>query len=255
MNGFPGGFGGFPSGTGDLPGGMRFVFSSNNPGGFNGMSGARAEDIFSAFFGGGDPFGGDDSLPNLLGNLRQGGMQGSRSGAKRYGRDRSDELAVGTSVRLSGLQNAELNGARGEVLGFDTDKHRYQIALSNGGAPVSIKPSNIQQVISGVEIVQTSRDELNGRMAKEAYFEIDKDRYVVDGISPNTILLRPGNVKLPSSTRVTVEGMQNRKDLNGMTCKILAADNERYTVQLQTGEQVRIRLDAVTSSLVPTKQL
>jgi curved DNA-binding protein CbpA len=254
MHGFPGAAG-F---QGSFPGGMQFVFSSNTPGGVGGMSGSRAEDIFSAFFAGGDPFGNEDGLPNLLGSMRQGRMRG-RGGGHNAGserrRDRCDELTVGTLVRLSGLQNAAHNGARGEVLGFDNEKHRYQIALSSGGIPVSIKPSNIQQVLSGVEIVHTSREDLNGRTAKDAYFETEKDRYILDGISPNSLLLRPGNVKLPCSTRVTIEGMQNRTDLNGVTGKILAADDERYTVQLQTGEHVRVRLDAVTPSLVPVRQV
>lgn len=233
-------------------------FSSNDPSDFIGMSGSRADDILRAFFGNSDPFGGDDSLPNLLPSTRQGGMQGKRGGycgGMKQGRDRCDELAVGTSVRLFGLQNAALNGAHGKVLGFDEGKHRYQIALKSGGNPVSIKPSSVQQVLSGVEIVHTSRDDLNGRIAEQAYFESGKDRYILDGISPNSILLRPGNIKLPCSARVTIEGMQNRTDLNGMTCKVLAADDERYTVQLQTGEHVRVRLESVTASLVPVRHV
>merc|ERR1712070_374764 len=124
-------------------------------------------------------------------------MQGRRGRSNKRERDRCDELAVGTLVRLFGLKNNTLNDARGEVLEFDEVKQRYQISLSSGGNPVSIKPSNIQQVLSGVEIVHTSRDDLNGRVAEEAYFESEKGRYIINGISPNIILLRPGNVKLP----------------------------------------------------------
>merc|ERR1712110_1182430 len=89
----------------------------------------------------------------------------------------------------------------------------------------------------------------NGRISMQAYFDRNKGRYMLDGLGQDTVALQPANVWLPTSTRVTIEGMQNRRDLNGMCGKITAADDERYTVQLPTGEQVRVRIGAVTASL------
>jgi hypothetical protein len=123
--------------------------------------------------------------------------------------------------------------------------------LQGQAAPVAVKPSNLEQVLKGVEVLNTSRSDLNGRASTQAYFDRRRGRYMLDGVGQGTVALRPENVMLPVSTRVTIDGMQNRTDLNGMCGKIIAADEQRYTVQLQTGEQVRLRIDTVTASLVP----
>jgi len=251
MSGFPGSFGG-------VPGGVRVVFSHGGGGpGLNGMSNVRAEEIFRSFFGGAGSSGGihgfgDDGFPDLF-----GGMTGrSRSPSmhrqnQRVRSERCDMLSKGALVRLAGLENGKLNGARGQVVDYDAVKQRYQVLLNDSGPLLSIKPSNIQQILRCVEVVGTSRSDVNGRIAKEAYYESDTDRYMLQGISQGTMAFRPANVRLPASTLVTIQGMRNRKDLNGKCGKVVAADDQRYTVQLQTGEQIRVRVDAVTTSLVP----
>lgn len=257
-----GGMSGFPGGASGFPGGVRVVFSSNGSG-LGGMSNSHADDIFRAFFGNSDPFGGqgsfgDDGLSSAFHGLNLGSMQGSRRGpsmrsrSRRSQRERCDQLPCGAAVRLAGLENASLNGARGEIVDFNEEKQRYKVKLHSGSAAVAIKPSNLQQLLNGIEVVGTSRQDLNGRIGAHAYYDCEKGRYIIDGLGSNTISLRPENVKLPASTRVAIEGMQNRKDLNGVIGKVVSADDERYTMQLQTGEQVRVRLDAVTSSLAPS---
>ncbi|CCG84560.1 protein of unknown function [Taphrina deformans PYCC 5710] len=71
FSGMPGGFQGFSSGGGGMPGGSSFKFSASDP-----------NDIFSAFFGGSDPFasmggssGGGGMPSNLFGGM--GGMGGN----------------------------------------------------------------------------------------------------------------------------------------------------------------------------------
>jgi hypothetical protein len=245
MNGFPGGAGGVPSGA-------QFVFSSKCSG-MDGMSNARAEDVFRAFFGSGDPIAGmggfgDDGLSDLLRGMRPGGLNRRAGNQRRVGkRKRANILPVGTCVRLAGLVNAKLNDARGQVVEFDEEKHRYKIMLQGQAVPVTVKPSNLEQVLNGVAVINTSRSDLNGRASTQAFFDRRRGRYMLDGVGQGTVALRPENVMLPVSTRVTIDGMQNRTDLNGMCGKIIAADEQRYTVQLQTGEQVRLRIDTVTA--------
>jgi curved DNA-binding protein CbpA len=261
----------FPGG---LPPGVRVVFSSNggpSMGGADmnagGMSSTRAEDLFRSLFGGG-PLGGagglgGDGLADLLGGLGSSSSSPSpeRWGAapkrRRHGGCQRDSLPDGTGVRLAGLSSASLNGARGQVVGFDGERQRYLVAVSGGGvggSTVAVKPSNLQQLLQGAEVVGTSRDQLNGRVAAEAYFDADKGRYVVTGVAEEPVALRPAHIRLPRSTLVTIEGMQKRTDLNGATGRVLSDDGERYTVELSSGEQVRVRLDAVTSSLALVRQ-
>ncbi|CAK0891866.1 unnamed protein product [Prorocentrum cordatum] len=276
-----GGAGAAFGGAGGLPPGVRVVFSSG--GGaqeFGGMSSARAEDLFRSLFGGaglggglgglGGPGGpGGDGLAGLLGGLGGLGSASSsspspeRCGAapKRRRRGGGAPLGLlpdGTGVRLAGLSSAGLNGARGEVVGFDDERQRYLVAVGGGGSgtgSVAVRPCNLQQLLRGAEVVGTSRADLNGRVAAEAYFDADKGRYVVAGVADEPVALRPEHIlRLPPSTLVTIEGMQRRTDLNGAQGRVLSASGERYTVELPSGEQVRVRLGAATSSLVPARQ-
>jgi hypothetical protein len=259
-----------------------------------GMSNARAQDIFRSMFGGGAFGAGDDDgadgLAGLLGGLQMGGMSmggmsvgsmstggtpmgfmqmggmpmsdmqmggmhmgGIPTGHKRRRKAvQQGALQQGAPVRLAGLGSAHLNGERGTIEGFDPQRGRYQVAVND--STIAVKPNNLQQVLSGVQVVNTSKDYLNGRTAPEAYFDGDKGRYVMSGLSDGHVALRPENILLPKATLVTIEGMQNRIDLNGSIARIQGWSGDRYTVELPSGEQVRLRLGAVTSSLVPVRQ-
>lgn len=86
------GFSGFPGGAGGFPGG---TFSFSTGGGGSGGGGFRpsaAEDIFSAFFGGGDPFGGASMGGGMPG---MGGMPSMGGGRPSAGRSRSGFQSMG----------------------------------------------------------------------------------------------------------------------------------------------------------------
>ena len=53
----------------------------------------------------------------------------------------------GRQVEVHGLQSRpELNGERGEAMAYDQGKGRYAVQLSDGGAPLLLKPENLRPV-------------------------------------------------------------------------------------------------------------
>jgi hypothetical protein len=185
------------------------------------MDARRAEEIFSQFFGGEDPFadlmggggggvrmhtfggspmggrGGGGSpmgggMPGMMfGGMPMGGMQQSMAGMggqppplKRRSQveanARLDALQPNTAVTIFGLVNAaQLNGDTARVVEFDQAKDRYVVRL-DGGDTLSVKPSNLQQLISGVILVGIEGDaSLNGKSGTLLKFDKDKERYTV----------------------------------------------------------------------------
>ena len=117
------------------------------------------------------------------------------------------------------------------------------------GPSVAIKPENVRQVISGARVVGTSQQTLNGREAASAVFDGPSARYVLEGLTggESAVSLRPENVLLPPGTRVAMQGLQSRPELNGRAGKVVSSDGERYTVHVAPDEMVRVRLGAVVA--------
>lgn len=230
------------------------------------MSDARAADLFARFFGNGDPFADgsgsdDDDVSSLLRNIRggkpmggiggtMGGMDGTgnMNGRRAARRDRPDELPSGTVVKLVDLSNIHLNGTLGTVERFDHEKGRYVIALQDG-QNLAAKPNNVRQVIAQARVVGTSQAQLNGLVAPAASYDHASKRYRVEGLTAgdSIMALKAENVILPQHTRVTVENVQSRPGLIGKKGKIVTVENERYIVQMQDDEHLRLRFGAVAA--------
>lgn len=224
------------------PGGVQFVFSSNG----SGMNSGRAEDIFQAFFSGGDPFAGfgfgdEDFL--------QTRPKRARTGRASMQTDRADVLPGKTVVKLVGLATDSLNGKVGIIESFDASKQRYLVRVHGTATEVAIKPANVRQLINEARVEGTSQEMLNGSTAATAVFDSESKRYIVEGVAQNPIAIKPDNLVLPPSTRVSIAGVSSRPELNGKAGKIVGAGaGDRYTVQLaNSGEQVRLRYGAVVA--------
>eukprot|EP00617_Octactis_speculum_P017976 CAMPEP_0185757606 /NCGR_PEP_ID=MMETSP1174-20130828/16078_1 /TAXON_ID=35687 /ORGANISM="Dictyocha speculum, Strain CCMP1381" /LENGTH=314 /DNA_ID=CAMNT_0028437061 /DNA_START=126 /DNA_END=1070 /DNA_ORIENTATION=- len=256
MAGFPNGFPSeFTAGRG---GGVRMHFSSSGDGG--GMDIDRARDLFGSIFGnmnGGAPFGMggrfDGGSPFGI-----GGMDSSTNFDAAFGSDTQhfEPLSPGTRVELHGLNRPGYSGMFAVVISFDAHRQRYHITLDvgaeRGGETLSVSPTNLRQVVSAARVFGvTSKSELNGRVAETATFDHASKRYRVTGLTSNPIALRPENLVLPHHTRVTLEGVQSRPALNGLSGRILEVDEdaERYLVQLQANENelLRLRFGAVAA--------
>ena len=237
---------------------VRFSFSSSGEGAWGGgMDAARASKMFEAFFGSGDDtfglMGGVDGLMGGMGGLR-GGMPSMTGIPRRPARTASatafDVLPPGTPVKLAGLSDPALAGAVGTIDSFDRQKHRYTVSMTAGNM-LSVRPTNVQQIVSDATVIGTSQAQLNGRVAASATYDAGTKRYRVEGLTPDgkTIALRPENLVLPERTQVTIDGVQSRPALNGKRGRIINVDTaaNRYTVAT-SDEQLRLRFGTVVAA-------
>ena len=68
-------------------------------------------------------------------------------------------FAAGSIVVLTGLQSKpELNGRRGEVVGYSKRKGRYKVAVEGREKLLSLKPSNVFIQAAKIDDISTSRD-------------------------------------------------------------------------------------------------
>jgi curved DNA-binding protein CbpA len=234
-DGFPGMFGG--------AGGPRVVFQQG-PGGKGGM-------------GGGDPFGGMFFGGGMPGMGGMGGMPGMGKGmgkaAPRRAPTPAYALPDGTTVTIRGLQKAqEHNDKTGKIAGWDEAKSRYNVSIE-GEESLSLKPSNLTQRCT-VELTGLSQDAVNGQSAEIVKFMDENSRYVVKlrqrpENGRDVIGVQASNVIIPKGTRVIVTGLasESAKQFNGQMAQIVDFDRDaqRYTVQCQKGNQLKIKLENV----------
>mmetsp|Transcript_58395 Transcript_58395/g.162784 ORF Transcript_58395/g.162784 Transcript_58395/m.162784 type:complete len:349 (-) Transcript_58395:142-1188(-) len=224
--------GGFFGGRGG-PGGPRVVFSTGGMPGGSGMGGGMH---------GGFPF------------AMGGGMPGMSKGVGKSARRSAPPppphaMPNGTVVVVRDLAKAqEHNGKVGKVTGWDQGKGRYEVQLE-GESSLSLRPSTLTQQCA-VEVVGIeSKPELNGKFGDIINYQ--DGRYLVRlkvklPSGGDVIGLQPGNVFLPKGVRVIVQGL-SKDELNGQMARILDIDRDamRYTVECQSGRQIKIKLDNV----------
>ena len=167
----------------------------------------------------------------------------------------ADILPPGTVCRLAGLSAANLNGAAATVEELDANKMRYAVTLVDGQT-ISVKPSNLRQVISDARVVGTSKEELNGKVAASATYDSTSGRYVCEGLKADgtSISLKPENLILPPECRVTIEGVTSRPGLNGKVGRVAGVERDRYVVQLPDNERGEAPLWRGRRMLMPLYQ-
>lgn len=233
----PGGMGGMFGGAGGRP---RVVFQS---GGMPGMGGKGGMGGMGGFPGGMSFDMGGMGMPGMMG---KGGK-----GAPRKAPMPQYALPENTYVTIRGLTKAqEHNGKTGKITGWDEQKSRYEVHL-NGDETLSLRPSNLTQKcnveITGIE----SQPGLNGQSAEVINYVEDNSRYMVKlrqkmDNGRDVLGLQPSNVILQKGTRVVTTGLSN-ETFNGQMAQIVDVDREamRYTVQCQSGKQIKIKLENV----------
>jgi len=254
-------------GTGGMPGGMRFSFHGGGGGGS--MSDARAAEVFAAFFSNGDPFGDSDEngvearqsglpggLADLLGRGMGGGMRPSRfpgagvpSGRRREV-TQCDVLVNGSCVLLEGLESAALNGQQGTIESYDALKERYTVRLTSGQL-VAVRSGAVRQVVSNPAVLGLiHKPQLNGRTGTSATYDRSSKRYRVEGLTGKggAVSLKAENLQLPAKTRVTIDGVTSRPQLNGKVGEIVEVDSSagRYLIKLRD-EHLRVRFGSVAA--------
>jgi len=261
---------GFPSGDfmgGGFPGTSSFSFSSS---GMDGMSAMRAEEIFTRLFESAGGFSGSGFVDRMSGSKHSmmdddpfmafmgggmmggGGMGSRRTRQKSSGRgsQRIDTLACGTTVRLCDLNQERLNGRAATIKDYDEDKGRYVVCVENSSSPLAVRPKNVRQVLSGLaRVVGTSQEAINGKVAVTATYDAATRRYQCEGLKEDgsVLAIKPENLLLPKECTVTIDGVQSKPGLNGRVGRIRDIENERYVVELDESEAVRLRFGCVAA--------
>jgi len=171
-----------------------------------------------------------------------GGMLGQRAA------DRPDRLPRSTPVRLVELSDATYNGAAGTIEAWDEARGRYVVALAAGGS-LSVKPQNARQVVADARVWGTSQPQLNGKVAAAATFDRQSKRYRMEGLASDgsTVAIKPENVVLPHKTRITIQDVVSRPQLNGCTGRIIDVEGDRYVVELPGQDPLKLKFHAVAA--------
>jgi len=235
-----GGFGGF----GGRGGGPRVMFRGGMPGG-SGMGGMGGMPP-----GMGGLFGGMNGFPGMMGG-GMGGMpgKGGGRGSRAPAPTPPHAMSNGTAVVVRDLAKAqEHNDKIGKITGWDQTKGRYEVEVE-GETTLSLRPSNLTQQVSVTLTGIESQPDLNGQAAN--IFNFQGGRYMVRlktrlANGRDVVGLQPGNVILPSGTRVVVQGLSNEQ-FNGLMGQITEVDREalKYTVNCQNGKHIKIKLENV----------
>jgi len=219
-------FGGVPGG---MPGGPQMFFQgAGGPGGFG------------AFPGG---------FPGAFNGAGMGGIPRGGPGAGRARRPGPNELPRGARVVLRGLKSAaHQNGKRGAVAAFDPERERYTVQLEDGDH-LSVRPSNLTQLLQVTLTDMRRAQELNGQSATIVGYDDEMDRYVLQLADGRAVAAFPGNVVLPDGSVVTVAGLESEAGSahNGKRGRLVSYDAQagRYQVQLSGTQHLRLRRDCV----------
>lgn len=285
--GMPGFFSFSQGGAGGRPGEVQFDFSGPTPGGGDMSAERAAEifaQIFGASGGMGDGMsgmggmnevlsrlggmehgtsrkrGGRGGLPagmggfpglNGLGGIDFGSLGGATAKKRHAAAAGAGVLPRGTKVTLCGLSDASREGAIGQVESHDGSRGRYTVLLQPSGDRIAVKSSALRQRIEHTTVVGTSHPALNGRQPAVAVYDPATGRYRCEGL-PTTnasMSVKRENLVLPKSTRVAIEGVRSRPSLNGQPAVVIDVDRDaqRYLVQLDSEEMVRLKFGAVAA--------
>eukprot|EP00442_Polarella_glacialis_P048305 CAMPEP_0115106430 /NCGR_PEP_ID=MMETSP0227-20121206/36653_1 /TAXON_ID=89957 /ORGANISM="Polarella glacialis, Strain CCMP 1383" /LENGTH=363 /DNA_ID=CAMNT_0002504031 /DNA_START=123 /DNA_END=1214 /DNA_ORIENTATION=- len=226
------------------PGGPRVVFNQRGgmPGGSGGMGGMGGM--------GGFPFdiGGMGGMPGMGKGMGKGG------GAPRKPPPPAHAVPLGVVVVVRDLKgSAEHNGKTGKIAGWDQEKGRYQVEVSDGGeeTTLSLKPANLTQQATVHVVGIESQAELNGQSGQILGYNEQTGRYTIRlkqkmASGRDALGLTASNVILPKGTRVVTQGL-TREELNGQMAQIMEIDQDaaRYTVTCQNGKTIKIKYDNV----------
>ena len=210
----------------DMPhGGMPFGFRPGGGGHQSNMSPEDAEKIFSAFFGGGDPFGGSFGAGGRKMHFTSSG--GGRPGSGRVQADPFAQMFGGgmggmgmpggmPGMSFGGMPGGGMPGAMGGSFASARQERRYDAIPS--GTIVSLK---------GL----VSQPERNGDRGEVQQYDSRSGRYIVIiEDTDETMKVKPEN--LLQHVHVKLHGLESKPDWNGQRGTVIAWDEskERYNI-------------------------
>jgi len=227
------------------------------------MSQQHAQEMFSTFFGGRDPFDmffDDDLNFNNAGmssfNFSVGGPSGfnfnRRSKPRSRSRSRSsvsdvpfNKISINKSVLISDLQNnSNLNNQIGTVKSFNNLKDRYVIQ-TNHGQLVSLKQENIKEILFFKICDLTNKRILNGQSGQIIGLDVTNNRYRVI-VNNNMLSLKSNNIIINSDHCVKLHGLISQPQLNNTIVKIKDFDsNVKKYIVLINNKLIKIKMENI----------
>ncbi len=218
--------------------------------GFN-MSNDQAQQIFSAFFGGRDPFSMffDDNLDmgNMGGfgrgpNIFVGSNIGGFNNFRKPNIPKNNTIKSGINIIIKDLINSpHQNNKMGVVERFISDKKRYIVQLQDG-TKISLKHQNLQQILE-VTIHDIKKiPSLNGKNGKLIGYNSDKNKYKVI-IDDKLILLRAANIILQNDACVEIKNIVTQPLLNGKKGRVIDYDrlSNKYIINIEGNRNIKIK--------------
>ena len=116
------------------------------------------------------------------------------------------------------------------------------VGMDEGG-PLSLRPDNVLQLVSGVRIVGLEgASELNGQSGMLFQRDEGRSRYFVR-CGRRNVALKSESMVFPPGTRVCVHGLAKAAQYNSKWGQIVSHDEPigRYLVQLDAATQLQLR--------------
>lgn len=224
----PGGFGGFPGGGG---------------GGVHHMSPEEAQNLFSSFFGGSDPFGGMmggmggvGGMPGM--SFSMGGMPGAARGGAGGGIDPISMMFGG----MGGMPGMNMGGMNMNVGGMNGMPGMNMSGM--GGMPGTRPPQqqSFNHIPAGTVVSLkglVNAADRNGDRGMVQQFNPSTSRYIVQLEDSNeTMSVKPSNLLQHPS--VTIHDVKSQPQLNGKSGSIMAWDvhKSRYNIYISVLRKV-----------------
>lgn len=228
---------------------------NSGKGGFT-FSHSDAQNIFSTFFGGNDPFDlmNNGTIFDEMKSFNNFGNNFKTHTTRRVFNINSMEdnsnsfnnyISQGKKIVIKKLKNnCEKNGKNGTIRKFSISKNRYYVILENNGEILSLKFDNIQQIVNIKITNLKDSKELNGQMGKIIGYDEFSDRFRVF-INNKIINIKNENIIIENDTCVKVCNIKNNTYYNGLFGKIIDYKDNRYLVKLNNEKILKLKCDNI----------
>ncbi len=205
------------------------------------MSNFQAQEVFTQFFGGQDPFGGfmfNDESINMLFSQHMNGFRNPRNMRSNL----KYTIKNRTEIYVKDLKNnPQINGERGIVHDYDSNKDRYIIKLYNGNL-LSLKFENIQQLTDVRIFNLKTKKELNNKLGKLIKYDDKKNKFIIE-LNGNIYSLNPENIIINKDTCVKLHGIKSQPLLNNKCGRIqnFNFQDNRYTIIIENNRRINVK--------------
>jgi len=229
------------------------------------MSNEHAQQMFSAFFGGSDPFNmffNDDMSggikinigpmmggQNVFINPGFGGNPNTRFSGNpnnRFSKSPYDKINTNNKILVHGLINSShQNNKLGVVKNYDIRRNRYIVKLDNGSI-ISLKPDNVKEIVQFTIVGLKNRINLNNQKGEIIGFDVTSNRYRVI-INNEMISLKPDKMIIDSGHCINITGIISQPHLNGRVAKITEYDYvaKKYVIQINEKKHIKVKMENI----------